>query len=137
MCLRPNFAIVSQVAKSGASAPVSFLIDASVHGFKAALSMDKRRLIVGPGCIVDLEGQRVMGSFHLGTDYSSFYSIATSPFNPNVFLSFANSELRVFDARAADAAGVVTPSHSVVVSPRSGILSSSIHLKDDNTVRLL
>jgi hypothetical protein len=95
--------------------------------------MDRRHLIVGPNCVLDLEAQRAIATFDSGLTYSWQPSVASSPLNSSIFASISSSELRVYDARAADAAGVIAP--TVSVKARNKLAApASLHFKDQNTV---
>jgi hypothetical protein len=123
--------------KAGSEEAVKFSVDLDeLYTSNSALSCDKRRLILCSNTIVDLEQQCTLARVDLGTRLPSYSTavVGSSPFSPDIFLSFTD-KLRVVDIRLASNGGLLKPVQTVDLPSRSWYLSSAtFHMRDDYSV---
>jgi hypothetical protein len=127
---------VAQVLKSGTDKATQFSInvDKRYSQSSAALSCDKRRIVLFPDTIIDLEHQCVIAKLEKEvTSHYSKGSVAASPFNSNIFLSLSD-KLRVLDIRLPSVNGRVEPAQTLEIPSLPYFNGGTVHMKDETTV---
>jgi hypothetical protein len=100
------------------------------HG---VLSCDKRRIILWPSVVVDLEQQSTIAAIDCDV-LTNAGDVTTCPTNPDIFVSISD-KLRVMDLRMGDHNGRVKPVQLVDIPNRLWTRYEDVlHMKDQHSV---